>query len=352
MYETACARALENLGCVVFRCDTSPESRTLLSRFEFKYTFPGPNLRRLQAKILDHVSRASPDVVLIWLGASILPETLRAIKKLGPSILVGYVHDDPFAHRVQNLAPSHHRWYWRYFIEGLPSYDMLYFSKIKNVDEALRLGARNAAVLRQYFVPELHRPVQLTRTEASEFDCDAAFAGHFEPDGREECIRALALAGLHVRIYGDESWKDMSGEVLPPTLLLKRRVSGEQYVRALTGAKLCLCFLSKMNRDRYTTRCFEIPACGRLLLSERTDELQQVFKEDEEAVFFSGRNELVAKARWLIDNPSVRNRIAEAGMRRVHAGGHSVNDRMMDFLAEVARLRSERNATVAVDHPV
>ncbi|MEC7294352.1 MAG: glycosyltransferase, partial [Planctomycetota bacterium] len=33
--------------------------------------------------------------------------------------------------------------------------------------------------------------------------------------------------------------------------------------------------------DRITTRTFEIPACGSLLVTERTDEIESVFSEDE-----------------------------------------------------------------------
>jgi spore maturation protein CgeB len=52
-----------------------------------------------------------------------------------------------------------------------------------------------------------------------------------------------------------------------------------------------------------THRCFEIPACGRLLLSGRTKDLQRTFKEDEEAVCFFSRTKLVEKGMWLRHQP-------------------------------------------------
>ncbi|WGU68927.1 glycosyltransferase [Capnocytophaga canimorsus] len=45
-------------------------------------------------------------------------------------------------------------------------------------------------------------------------------------------------------------------------------------------------FLSKLNNDQYTRRCFEIPACGTMMLSERTPTLQEFYTENEEIVFF------------------------------------------------------------------
>jgi spore maturation protein CgeB len=58
-----------------------------------------------------------------------------------------------------------------------------------------------------------------------------------------------------------------------------------------------------------------------------------MFIEDKEAVFFSNPEELVKKALWLRDHPEEVNRIAQAGMHRVHADGHSVNDRMKEMIS-------------------
>ena len=62
-------------------------------------------------------------------------------------------------------------------------------------------------------------------------------------------------------------------------------VRGVEYAKALSGAKMCLAFLSKLNRDTYTRRCFEIPACGRVLLCERTADMQGLLREGDEAVW-------------------------------------------------------------------
>ena len=104
---------------------------------------------------------------------------------------------------------------------------------------------------------------------------------------------------------------------------------------------MCLCFLSKLNRDTYTRRCFEIPACGKLLLSERTEDLMKMFTEDEEAVFFSTPEELVEKALWLSQHPEDVERIARAGMQRVHLDGHSVKDRMKEFVTVLEKTHLE-----------
>jgi spore maturation protein CgeB len=87
-----------------------------------------------------------------------------------------------------------------------------------------------------------------------------------------------------------------------------------------------------MNRDVYTRRCFEIPGLGKLLLCERTSEMQELFKEDQEAVFFSNKQELLKKIEWLLANPSKIEQIAEAGHRRVFQDGHDIKSRSIEIL--------------------
>jgi len=344
MYERACARALHGLGVEVVPFYLEPASRNLFSRVEFKYTLLGPSLRKLQQDLLAQVEISRPDVLLIWLGASVVPKTLQAIKQRANCILASYVHDDPFAHRVHRLSPAHHRWYWRAFLEGLPIYDLALFSKELNVDDAYRFGARKAAVLRQFFVPEVHRPRSLTAEERCRFACDVAFAGHYEPDRRVEYIRSLVEAGLKVNLYTGGLWERAYLDHMPPTFRRLARVGGEEYAKALVGAGMCLCFVSKINRDQYTTRCFEIPACGRLLLSERTEALLRLFEEDQEAVFFSTPEELTKKALWLRDHPQEIERIAQAGRRRLLTDGHSVYDRMRELLLLIENVRTTKSA--------
>ena len=147
------------------------------------------------------------------------------------------------------------------------------------------------------------------------------FVGHYEPDGRVETLNYLARQGVPVRLYGS-LWERAS---LDPALRQSPigAAYGEDYVRLIAGAKLALVFLSGRNRDVYTRRCFEIPACGAAMVAPRTKELQAMYREGEEAVYFDSKEELLAKVRWLLDDDEARNRIAKAGRERCLQDGHS-----------------------------
>ena len=71
------------------------------------------------------------------------------------------------------------------------------------------------------------------------------------------------------------------------------------------------------------------------MLAERTDDLLKMFDEDKEACFFSSSEELVAKAKWLVQNPDIAEKIASAGLKRVWADGHDVKSRAAEFISVI-----------------
>jgi len=341
VYEKSCSDALARLGheVIPFRC--SDFFRGRIGRLQCYIPFPGPALAKLNFELAKLANDTKPEVILVWRGIHVLPVTLRKIKQNTQATIVTYNNDDPFGPAAHDNVPWHHHFKWFWYIRTLKHSDLALVYRPVNVGEAKAAGAKRLAILKPYFIPELNRPVKLTEQDRIRYGCDVVFVGHYEPDGREEYLRQLVDAGLHVRLFGGGDWTrsvlgdltDYFGEVSP--------VFGDDYAKALCGAKMCLCFLSKLNRDTYTRRCFEIPACGRLLLSERTEDLQRLFKEDEEAVFFTSPEELTGKALLLRDHAQDIERIAEAGMRRVHADGHTVYARMKEFLDIVNKVRAE-----------
>jgi len=341
IYEKFCSKALTHLGHEVIPFQWREFFCGRIGKLQNFIPFPGPSLAKLNFEFTKLANDTKPDVILVWRGTHVLPVTLRKIKQNMQATIVTYNNDDPFGPAAHDNVPWHHHFKWFWHLRILKQSDLALVYRPVNAVEAKAAGAKKVAVLRPYFIPELHKPIKLTEQDRFRYGCDVVFVGHYEPDGRDEYLRQLVDAGLHVRLFGGGYWTqsvlgdlaDYFGEISP--------VYGDDYAKALCGAKMCLCFLSKLNRDTYTRRCFEIPACGRLLLSERTEELQRLFKEDEEAVFFSSMEELTEKALWLRDHPQDIERMAQAGMRRVHADGHSVYDRMKEFLDLVDEVRAE-----------
>ena len=188
-----------------------------------------------------------------------------------------------------------------------------------------------------YFLPWQNEPIELNTQDKNKYNCDIVFIGHYEPDLRVDYLKALVNLGIKVKLFGsNKQWtKKVLGKNLYQYFHPINHAEGEDYNKALNGAKICLAFLSKLNRDTYTRRCFEIPASRSLMLAERTESLQNLYKEDYEACYFSNIDELLLKVKWLLSNVKLRNDIALNGYNRVHNDKHDVKNRALELIKEI-----------------
>jgi hypothetical protein len=287
----------------------------------------GPAVWALNEEIVREARSVGPDAIVLYRPTHVLPATLRALRLAAPrAVIATYNNDDPFGERASRLL-------WRHYVRLVRMTDVNMVYRHKNVADLERLGARNVALVRSHYVPERHRPVAVTAEQRARWSADVVFVGHYEADDRCAYLRPLAESGVDFKLFGPdwdraprEPWLERFQPIATPR--------GEDYVRSIAGSRIALCLLSGLNNDTYTRRAFEIPAIGAMLLSQRTDDMKTLFREGEEADYFSSPPELVDKVRFYLANESARARIAEAGRRRVAAAGHDIRSRM----GEVERL--------------
>ncbi|TWI34804.1 CgeB family protein [Mesorhizobium tianshanense] len=342
IYERAFLDAWRDLGLPAEEFDWSPVFSGVSGKVQQFIPVLGPAAVRLNSLLRQKVLSEHPDVVLIWRGIHVFPSTYHFIREKCHSIVVSYNNDDPFGPRAHGDVPWHHHFLWRWYLKSLPFADLTLVFRPVNVEEAREAGAKCVGVMLPYFIPGKDRPLVLGDDDEQAYGCDVVFAGHYENDGRDRHLAALVDAGLSVKLFGGDEWNSRLPSFYKEYFRLVRPAIGDDYIKALCGAKMCLCFLSRLNRDVYTRRCFEITSCGSLLLSERTKELTKIFREDEEAVYFSSSAELVEKATWLKSHPDEIARIAAAGLRRVHADEHSVHDRARQLLSLVKHVDARK----------
>jgi spore maturation protein CgeB len=303
-------------------------------RFQNRF-ITGPIIRKLNQDLIRSAAGFAPDMVFVYRGTHITAGTLKRIKQQHPDVtLVGYNNDDPFAN-------GHHYSLWRHFLKAVPAYDLMLAYRHHNLNDYSRIGAKRTELLRSWYFSERNHPVRLSDEDRMKYECDVAFIGHYEADNRKQYLEELVRQGFRLRLFGPGyEWdrvliKSQELRHLVPVSL----VWGEEYSKALCGAKVALCFLSKLNRDTYTRRCFEIPATGTLLLSEYTDDLASLYKEGEEADFFRSKEEFIGKVKLYLGDEKLRQVVAENGYRRVTSDGHDVVSRMKQVLSWVASVK-------------
>ncbi len=299
----------------------------LLLRAQDKFV-RGPVVTRLNTDLLRTVATMRPDLLLIYRGTHVQARTLRDIRGLVPGIVIaGYNNDDPF-------GPGQPHYRWRHFLDCLAEYDVALAYRHHNLQDFQNHGAKRVRLLRSWFIPERNHPVTLTAQDEAAYAADVVFVGHYEDDGRVELLEAVVKQGFRLRLFGPGyDWDP----VLSRSSVLKhlrpvRLVWGEDYNKALCGAKVALCFFSRLNRDTYTRRCFEIPATGTMMLSEHSDDLATLFAEGRDADYFRSTEELISKLTLYVGDENLRRAVAQAGRLRVKADGHDLESRLRDLL--------------------
>ena len=338
LHEEAVYNAFKKLGHEVSRFAWhdyfKPSNRidALNKKIQNKF-IAGPIVWKINRDLIRTAKEFVPDMIFVYRGTHITAQTLKKIKQELPvTTLVGYNNDDPF-------AKGHPYSLWRHFFKAVPEYDLMLAYRHHNLGDFLRIGAKRVELLRSWYFPERNYPVTLSAQDKIKYECDVVFIGHFEADERKQYLEELVRKGFNLKIFGPE-WNEkirFSPEL--KSLLPVNSVLGEDYNKALCGAKIALCFLSKLNRDTYTRRCFEIPATGTLMLSEYTDDLASLYKEGEEADFFRSQDELIEKLKLYLEDESLRQSVAAKGYRRVIEDGHNVISRMEQVLKSVALLK-------------
>ncbi|MFA6135451.1 MAG: glycosyltransferase [Phycisphaerae bacterium] len=251
-----------------------------------------------------------PDLVFFFKSNWLDPATLAWI---ADRVLTAHYHPDDYGN-PENVS--------RALEECIPLFGACFTTKSFNVAELLQAGARDAYFVWSAFDPAIHHPVEVSES------FDICFVGVKRPE-RSDWMRSLVaeLPDARVAVAGP-GWRRSD----LPRAMVRGGVYGAQMSALLNASKVCLGFLNHANRDQHTCRTFEIPACGGLLVAERSSEHLQLFSRGG-AILFDGPSGLVDACRQaLAAQPKERRRIKTVGHSVVMTGGHTYGDRARQIL--------------------
>lgn len=282
------------------------------------------------AGLLRHASAAFPDVVLVLKGLHVGPQDVRELKRTGAWVAI-INHDDFFSLNPANVSAAQRA--------ALPEWDFVFATRKANVDE-VRPYNPNVEFFRFAYYPRIHRPVEVDPATEPQWVSDVAFVGTWEKE------RAALMEHLVRRVDADYAVWGSQWSKLAPWSPLRRYVRGSEIYlddqcRAIGAAKVSLGFLRKKNRDVYTVRTFEIPACNGVLLGERTAEHRSIYREGVEAEFFDAADpdDLASAVRRVLGDDEHRESVRLAGLQAVRRGGHTYRDRLARLFEVYERQR-------------
>ena len=281
--------------------------------------------------VLDAAREFRPDMVWAEKQEFLRVETIEKLHKLGTRT-VHFTPDPYFSVDWKRTGLMD---------EAIPAFDVLVFCKSYEREQYEALGT-SVVYMPLGFCDEVHRPLP---SPDARWSCGVGFLGGWDPR-RERFLHTVAAANVDLKIWGGY-WEFLrDGKWTPRRHIILRQLAGrdpfhfhrdellsrahqggevyaDDYARALTGSRIGIGFLRKAWPDQHTTRTFEIPACGSLLLADRTVEHQGFFEEGKEAEFFDSCEELLDKVRFYASHESIRKRLAGEGYKRCHEGGYA-----------------------------
>jgi len=276
-------------------------------------------------RLLGALPKGDFDLVWVDAGALIGPALVSELRRRYGCV-VNYNHDDPYGTRDKR--------YWRLYLKSVPEYDLVVVVRTENIEEAQALGAHR--VLRVFrSADELaHRPRSLDHADWVRWGSEVVFVGAWMPE-RGPFMADLLRRSVPLTIYGNGWQRAKEWPILRKSCRGPGPFDPDEYSKAIQCSKVCLGLLSKGNRDLHTTRSAEIPYLGGLLCAERTTEHCQLYRENEEAVFWSNANECAEKCFQMLNNPELRESIAARGQKRC-LSNRTTNEAVLTYILENA----------------
>ena len=276
----------------------------------------------VRRRVLASIPDKRFDLTLVNGGELVGPSLVADLKHRFGTV-VNYNNDDPFGGRDGKR--------WNLYLQSVPFYDLVVVVRDCNVPEAFAHGARN--VLRVFMSADevANAPRQISPQDRQKWASEVMFVGTWMPE-RGPFMAHLIELGVPLSIYGNRWHRAREWPALRPFWRGPGLEAEEDYAKAIQCAKVSLGLLSKGNRDLTTSRSFEIPHLGGVLCAERTSEHTELYRENEEAIFWSSPKECADKCMQLLRDEQHRKHLATNARRRCLQNGTTNQGVMVHIL--------------------
>lgn len=289
-------KGLLRLGCDVHRFSY----RNIMTQFN---PFSGKHFRRFAPRfvkkraddlLVKQIERYYPDIVLILSMKYLDAETAKAVRNAVPTAILVGRDEDPFPD--QNL-------------------DRLAIARELDIVITTSCGRflktyKDTGVPCAAFIPNICDPdIQYRYEVENEWNADIIFTGkpeHTRLDRNNERYNLIhRLSKLpNSRIYGAFG--------VP-------RVEGIDYFYAISGAKIGLSInIANDVRLYHSDRLTNYLSCGTFVLSRRVPDTDLLFENGVHLKYFDDAEEFFELADWYLKHEKERQKIAQAGMQKVH----------------------------------
>lgn len=275
--------------------------RNILTQFN---PFSGRHFRRFMPKfvkrytdelLINQIKVYYPDIVIIFGMKYLENQTIQAIRKVVPNVVIAGRDEDPFPQK--NLER----------LEISKSTDLVFNSSAGSFLNEYK----KAGVSKCVFIPNICDPdIQFRYQIEPKWESNIIFTGKAthqrlgETGDRYDMIERISKYP-NSRVYG-------SFGVL--------RVEGIDYFYALSGAKIALSINITNDVQMYhSDRLINCLACGAFTLAKRVPDTELLFEDKKHLRYFDTVEEFFDLANWYLKHEDERLKIANAGMEYAHS---------------------------------
>jgi spore maturation protein CgeB len=237
----------------------------------------------INAKLLKCVEDFKPNVVFVFKGMEVLPETLITLKQAGIK-LVNYNPDNPFIFSGYGSGNKNVSVSLRLYDLHL-TYNLEIFEKLKSM-------SLNAEFFPFAFEAGDDKPSGLLETDEVLKPC---FLGN--PDkSRVDFLNQLAERGVKLDVYGN----DWAKNNINPNITAYPPVYGDEMISVLRKYRVQLNLMRIHNLNSHNMRSLEIPGHGGIQLAPRTVEHEMLFEEGVEIFLYKDADDCVNQINDLL----------------------------------------------------
>jgi spore maturation protein CgeB len=282
--------------------------------------FTGPIVKNINKDIRELIKNENCRFDLIWVdkGTFLYPSTIQLLKSKS-SILLHYTPDTAFFENNSRL-----------FREGINWYDFLVTTKSFELNHYMSNVSEDKVILISQGYQDNFK---LNSLDFESKEKAISFIGLCEPY-REGVISILLDNGFQVNLGGVGWDRFVKKQKTKRLNYLGKEIFGESYTHAISSSMLSLGLLSKKFPELHTTRTFEIPACGTCLITERNEEIDQFFNDDE-CIKFNNIDELVSKIGYYLTNTNELSVITINGFNRVKSARRDYKSQVKRILNQI-----------------
>jgi spore maturation protein CgeB len=294
--------------------------RSIVNKLKLRLGISGI-YRTINRQLRERVGQFKPDIVWVFKGMEVLPETLKWIHDQG-ILLVNFNPDNPFIFSGRGSGN-------RYVTDSIPLYD-LHFTYNLEVKRRLEDQLHLRAAFLPFGFEVSEEVVQLAAAEPE--IQKVCFLGN--PDKhRAAVIEKLLASGISIDLYGVDWNKFVNPH---PLLGIFPPVFKEEFWKTLRRYRVQLNLMRVHNEDSHNMRSFEVPGIGGIMLAPATTEHLMFFHDGEEAYLFPDIEDCIKKAQHILAlGREEAGRIRDNARNRSLAGGYSYRQRVKKALLEL-----------------